>query len=109
MAAVASCALFKKAVPDQLVLFGDIKVFLFKHMQKLAGNKLSAQTFTFLLDQRAELRMHFFGQMITKVVGHNKRRPAFPGLGIDADNWLVLPADVCRVDRKIRHFPIRRA
>ena len=40
---------------------------------------------------------------------HHERRAALAGLAVDADDRLVLPPDVGRVDRQVRHLPVFRA
>ena len=50
--------------------------------------------------------MHGFWQIIPEVLLHNKSRAAFAALAVDADNGLILPAYVRRVNGQIGHLPI---
>ena len=53
--------------------------------------------------------MHGLGQGITEVVFHDEGGAALAGLGIDADDGLILTAHVCRVDGQIGNLPHVRA
>ena len=106
MRPVLAAAFLKELVYGQLIFFRDIEVFLLEYMQKLVRDELAPELVTLLLDKRAKFRMHLLRQVIAKVVLHNKRRAALAGLGVDADNRLVLPAYVRRVDGKVRNLPV---
>ena len=97
-----------KAVGAQIHLPGHIDIVLAEHAEQLVGGHLPAQPVAFRFDQRAEFRMHGLGQVVPEGVLHDEGRAALARLGVDADNGLVLPAHVRRVDGQIRDLPVRR-
>ncbi len=52
--------------------------------------------------------MHDLGQVIAEVMLHDKGGAALAGLTVDADNGLVLPAHIGRVDGEVGDLPILR-
>ena len=59
-----------------------------------------------LLDDIRELFVHALRQLEAVEGIHNEGYAALSGLAVDADDRLVLSADVGRIDRKIRNLPV---
>ena len=49
--------------------------------------------------------MHGLRQLKAEISIHNEGNAALPGLGINADNRLIFPSDIGRIDRQIRYLP----
>ena len=58
------------------------------------------------LDDVAELRVHGLGQVEAEGVLHDEGRAALARLGVDADDGLILPPHVRRVDGQVGHLPV---
>ena len=59
-----------------------------------------------LLDDIRKLFVHALRQLEAVEGIHNEGYAALAGLAVDADDWLVLSADVGRIDRKVRNLPV---
>lgn len=60
-----------------------------------------------LLDRLAEFHLQVARQVQAEILLQNIGDAALARLRVDADDRLVGPADVTRIDRQIRHFPDR--
>ena len=85
----------------------DVEKLILKEVQNLIRLKLSAGSITLFLDNGAKFRMHGFGEMIPKVVVHDKRCSTFSGLTVNSDNRFIFTPDISRVDRQIGNLPKR--
>ena len=59
-----------------------------------------------LLDHGSEVGVHGLGQIEAKVVLHDIGRASLTGLGVDTDDWFILPAHIGWVDGQVRDLPV---
>ncbi len=71
----------------------------------LLGSDLAAVRLRDLLDHPRELDLQTSRQVEAVLGLHDVRDAALSGLAVDADDRLVRPPDVLRVDRQVRHLP----
>ena len=57
------------------------------------------------LDNICKFLVHSLWKTESVEAVHDKGNPALAGLAVDAHYRLVFPADIARIDRKVRHFP----
>ena len=59
-----------------------------------------------LLDDICEFLVHTLWQLEAIEGIHDKGHAALSGLAVDTHDWLVLPADIAGIDRKIWNLPV---
>ena len=84
----------------------ELEVFPLKQVQNVGGLQLVTDVVALCLDDGAEFRMHGLGQIEAEVLGHDKSGAALAGLAVDADNGLVVPSYIGRVDGEIGDLPL---
>ena len=105
LAGVPVAGVLLEAVALQLIGLGHGQIFLVEELEDLLGLELLTHPVGLLLHHGAELGVHGTGQIIAEVLLHDKGGAALAGLGIDADDGLVLPSHVGGVDGQIGHLP----
>ncbi|MPN51646.1 hypothetical protein SDC9_199295 [bioreactor metagenome] len=98
--------LLQLTMSHKLILFRYVDVVFLKYLKQFPGGQFPSGPVAFRFDESAELGVHGLGQRVTEGVLHDKGGSALARLGIDTDDGLILAADVGRVDRQVRYFPI---
>ena len=96
---------FGKGMAEQTIGLIHLQIVLVEQLENLAGQQLGAQTIGFLLNDGAELGMHGLGQGIAEVVLHDEGSAALTGLGVDADDGLILAAHIGGINGQIGNLP----
>ena len=95
-----------EGVLEQLVGAIHVDIGLVEQLVDALRGDLGAHGIGLVLDHRTKLRVHGLGQIKAEVVLHDIGCAALAGLGVDADDGLVLPAHVGGVDGQIGDLPI---
>ena len=102
----AVLALLVDFAAGELELGGAVEVVFLEHLKQLSGNQLSAERLALCLHQGGKFGVHPFGHVVAEVVAHHESCAALARLRVDADDRLVLSADVGGVDREIGDLPV---
>ncbi len=94
-----------KACLSRLVGLLGLDILLMEQLVDALGADLGAHLVGLHLDDVAELRVHGLGQVVAEIVLHDIGGAALTGLGVDADDGLVLPAHIGGVDGQIGDLP----
>ena len=93
---LAACAILAARAQEKKLLRGILGAAIYAVML-LLGN---------LLDDVCKFFVHALRQFETVERIHNEGYAALSGLAVDTNDWLVLSADVGRIDRKVRNLPV---
>ena len=102
----AAAVLLEDFIGQQVIGLCNLQIFLAENLKYLARGDLPAAAVAGVLDEVAEFRVHGLGQVIAEALAHHKGRPALAGLAVNADNGLVLAAQIRRVDGQIGYLPV---
>ena len=94
-------------VRDELVRGGDVEVAGPEDVVDLLRGQLAALGVGDRLHLLGEVDLEAAGQLEAVPVGEQVGDAALAGLRVDADDRLVVAAEVARVDRQVRHVPDR--
>ena len=83
-----------------------LKVFFFEGFHHLLWLNLAAFLLGNILDDICKFSLHLLWQFVAIDGIHHKGNAALAGLAVDTNHRLIFSANVCRIDRKIRDFPI---
>ena len=107
MCSAIQLPLFQEAVGSQFVFTIKLYIFTVKQVNDLFFLQFITKSIGSSLHDIAKFRMHFLRQSVTDSMLQHKSCAAFTGLAVDTDNRFVFTAQISRIDRKIRYFPIR--
>ena len=93
-------------VIKQFVRAANISVFLLEQIKNFIGLQLLAAIIAGFLHDCAEFALHCLWHFNSVIVCKNKCHSALAALRIYAHNRLVFSANIGRVNRQIRNFPI---
>src|SRR5690606_9855817 len=95
------------AMADELPRAVLLQVFLVEDLVYMRRRDFASRFIGYALDRTAELDLQAAGQRQAVFLLQQVRHAALAGLAVDANDRIVAPAHIGRVDRQIGHFPRR--
>ena len=99
------CRIHRNMALFHVIRVGLFQIFLLENFPNALRRQFFAGFIRDVLDDAPKFRVHGFRHFEAEFALHDVRDAPFAGLTVDANNGLIRPPHILRVNRQIRHRP----